>query len=319
MTKHNAELNNEAREAYLMLHNYNGSNKQEVIQSLGNFIIYLERLLSNISKNTPKVGFIYQWIFCTEVREKDLSNYYKANIFAAKESLKRITDVLIKQDISPVSKRMLIDFICDLKCHINYFDKSQNYNWLAINTNSHTSNTYQDLAHDIFYNGKPKEKEDEYFCLSSSTPFIIRQSIEYKIKRILGIDYIEILGKPHKTLAKTYFKAIKNNEAFYKIRDFDFETIEKIHSWTHVYIHGGYRAEPWITETALHYLSELFYSGRTSQEASFSSFAGIEVFESDVQELMKRTEIFIKREIDQNAVIIWRTKPEVAYIKGDKS
>lgn len=216
---------------------------------------------------------------------------------------------------------MLIDFICDLKIFIGFFDKSQNYKWLAGNTNTHISNFYYDLAQNIFYNGKPGTHEEEYLTLSSSTPFIIRQSIEYKIKRILGIDYIELSGKPHKTLANVYFRALKNNISFYKTRKFDFETIELIHTWTHLFIHGGYRPRPWVTETALDYLNEFFYSGITSQETSFSLYAGIEIQETDLQELLQRTHDFIKQDfiknkINQETNIIWLTKPELAYLKN---
>jgi hypothetical protein len=316
MTKNSEILNNEAYEAYQTLNNHNDSDKQEVIQSLDNFRIYLESLSNRITKNPPKIGFIYQWVFSTEYKEKDLDEFCKANIFAAKESLKRIIPVIQKKEITPVFRRMLIDFICDLKMFVNYFDKSQNYEWLIVNTNTHISNFYYDLAQNVFYNGKPGAHEEEYFSLSSSTPFIIRQSIEYKIKRVLGIEYIELSGKPHKTLANVYFKAIRNNNLFYRTRKFDFETIEKIHSWTHLHIHSGYRAKPWVTETALNYLKEFFYSGITSQATSFSLFAGVEIVETDLQDLIKQTEDSIKNELGQDAVIIWRTKPELAYLRN---
>jgi hypothetical protein len=316
MTKNISIQNNEAYEAYQILKRYSNIDKQDLIKALESLKSYLEKLCKNISKNTPKNGFVCQWIFANDFKDKDLDKSCKANIYAATESLKRIILVIKQQEITSVFKRMLIDFICDLKPFINYFDKSQNYKWLVGNTNSHITNFYYGLAQNIFYNGKPGTHEEEYFSLSSSTPFIIRQSIEYKIKRILGIDYIELFGKPHKTLANIYFKALRNNNKFYKTRNFDFEIVEKIHSWTHLYIHGGYRANPWLTETALYYLQGLFYSGKTSQSSSLSLYAGVEIVEIDLQELLKITQDFIKNEIGQDANIIWLIRPEVAYLKN---
>lgn len=316
MTKDLSTQNSEAYIAYQSLKPTKIIDKVEVISSLEIFWTYLDNLCRSISKNTPKNGFIYQWIFNAEFKEKDLDKYCKANIFAAKDSLKRIIKICQQQEISNVLRRVLIDFICDLKIFIEFFDKSQNYKWLLGNTNSHISNFYYDLAQNIFYNGKPGKHEEEYLTLSSSTPFIIRQSIEYKIKRILGIDYIEISGKPHKTLANVYFRALKNNKSFYKTRKFDFETIELIHSWTHFFIHGGYRARPWAIESALAYLNEFFYSGITSQKTSLSLYAGIEIFESDLSEIIQRTQNFLKKEISQDANIIWLSRPELAYMKN---
>lgn len=228
MTKDLSIQNNEAYLAYQSLKPTKDIDKLEVINSLEILWKYLDNLSKNISKNTSKNGFIYQWIFTTEFKEKDLDKFCKANIFAAKDSLKRILKVIQEQEISYVFRRMLIDFICDLKIFIGFFDKSQNYKWLARNTNTHISNFYYELAQNIFYNGKPGTHEEEYFTLSSSTPFIIRQSIEYKIKRVLGIDYILLDGKPDIRSMKKYFKAIEANKNYYTVK-FDFDILKTIH------------------------------------------------------------------------------------------
>lgn len=316
MDKNLSSHNNEAHNAFRILKNQGEINKQEVLRTLDSFETYLKRLCKIITKRTPKRNFIYQWIFTHDFEDKDLDKYCKGNIFAATESLGRIISKCKEQEITPVFKRLLIDYICDLKEFINYYDKSQNYDWLLMNTNGHISNFYYDLAINTFYEGKPGKHEQEHLALSSSTPFIIRQSIEYKIKRILGINYIELSGKPHKTFANVYFKALRNNKEFYKIRKFDFEVIEKIHSWTHLYIHGGFRSRPWLTENALNCLKELFYSGETSNSQSVSLYAGIEILETDLENLLKKTQESIENELGQDAEIVWLTKPELAYIKN---
>jgi hypothetical protein len=163
----------------------------------------------------------------------------------------------------------------------------------------------------------PGKKLEEMITLSSSTPFIIRQSIEYKIKRILGIDYIEIDGKPDIKTAERCFRALENNKAFYRTSSFDFKIVKQIHSWTNYYIHGGYRPEPWRTETAINYLKNLFYAGKTSEKHSYSYslYAGVEVLECDLPNLMENTEISIRNEIHGDIQINWLTDPELALIK----
>ncbi|MFC2119051.1 hypothetical protein ACFLSY_10450 [Bacteroidota bacterium] len=307
--------NNEAYDTYKALKNPKNLDKTEVLEKLELFRIYLEDLCGKISKSTPKENYIIQWIFCHEYNRKDAKNYYKANIFAATGSIKRIISTLKQQEISPVFRRLLIDYVGDMKEFVNYFDKSQNYKWLIGNTFTHITNFYFILAQNVFINGKPSGNEEENLALSSSTPFIIRQSIEYKIKRILGINFIEMNGKPHKTNANIYFKALNNNSYFYKTKKIDFVVLEKIHSWTHFHIHGGYRARPWITETAINYLTELFYSGKTSDAKSLSLYAGIEIEEKELPTLLKCTEDFIKKEIGQNIEIHWLQNLEVAFLR----
>lgn len=310
--------NTEALEAYKSLKGPGDIVKDEVILKLESFCHYLEELCKQISK-PPKQNFIYNWIFCNDVEDKDVHNYCKANIFAATESLKRIVNIAKEQEISPIFKRLLIDYVCDLKEFINYFDSSHNYKWLVGNTFTHISNFYYGLAKNVFYYGKPGDHEQEYLTLCSSTPFIIRQSIEYKIKRILGINYIEINDKPHKTPADIYFKALNNNADYYITKKTNFEILEKIHCWTHLYIHGGYRARPWITETALFFLDPLFYAGTTTDSKTKSLYAGVEIIESDLTKLLIQTEEFVKKVIGEEVEIIWLKKPEAAYLKNDNN
>ena len=186
---------------------------------------------------------------------------------------------------------------------------------MIINTNTHITNFYFDLSRNAFYNGIPNDIKEEKLVLSTSTSFFIRQSIEYKIKRILGIDYILINDKPDKRSVEKYFKAIENNMSFYTTKNFNFEIIKKIHSWTHTYIHGGYRPEPWKTETALFYLNELFFSGKTSRKKSFSLYAGIELKESELESLKSNTESTIKSLDNSETSVKWAWPPEVAIIK----
>lgn len=95
--------------------------------------------------------------------------------------------------------------------------------------------------------------------------------------------------------------------------------MKQIYSWTNYYIHGGYRPEPWRTETANNYLNFFFYSGATSIKSSLSLYAGIEVLESDMDKLRKNTEKNIKKGVQGVVHIDWLFNPEVAIIKQRKT
>jgi len=279
------------------------------------FLEYLVKLCDSISRKGFKDNFILQWLFKNELKhENDIKSFYKANLFSAKNSLQRIISKLETEEINEVNKRMLTDFICDLKPFIIYFDKKQDYNWLLLNTNTHISNFYSSLSMNVFWSGKPGEHLEESLVLASSTPFIIRQSIEYKIKRILGIENLLINEKPDIRTIEKCFKAIENNQIYYRTNGIDFKVIKLIYSWTNNYIHGGYRPRPWQTETALNYLKKLFYAGKTSKENSFSIYASIEVLKDDLPKIKELTETSLKSETQGDLKIKWLLKPELAII-----
>lgn len=306
-------MNQEALSFYQSLDK--GKDFNEILNTLNTFILYLTKLCEDNFPNGLKDKFINEWIFKTDLRNStDLENYLKANLFASKKSLSRIKYGINEENASEVTIRMLKDFVCDLKPFVTNFDKNQDYDWLFMNTNSHITNFYFDLSKNIFFNGKPGKHQEEKFALASSASLHIRQSIEYKIKRILGIDYWLIDGRPDIQTTAKCFKAIKANLQYYRTRNIDFELIRKIHSWTNTFIHGGYRPKPWQTETALNNLVELFYSGETTVKNSYSLYAGVEVLESDLPYLLKNTEEVIKNESGKKIEIKWLDKPEIAII-----
>ncbi len=289
------------------------TNTFEIIERLSDFQKYLESLCKQIGNLKPEC--ILQWTFKNTYAEKDYESYAKANVHAAKLSLGRLIPKIEKKGINDVLKRLVSDFICDLKPFIGFFDNDQNYSWLLCNTNSHITNFYYDLSCNIFFNGMPGKHPEERLALATSTPFVIRQSIEYKIKRILGIDYILVNNKLDNRVLEKCFKAIKVNSELYVTKGFSFSVLKLIHTWTHYFIHGGYRPEPWRTETALNYLDSLFYSGKTLNNSMLSRYASIEIDETLLEELMKRTEETIKRESDGSVQIKWLNRPEIAIIR----
>ena len=299
-------------EAFILFNTLNEKDYSDSISdTLENFILYLYKLSNDICPKGLKDKFILEWTFKYPVnKDNDYKSYCKANIFSACSSLKRISQDINKDNFNDVTKRLLINFVCDLKPFIEYFDKNQDYSWLAVNTNSHITNFYFDLSKSIFNKGNSGEHPEEKLVLSSTTPFLIRQSIEYKVKRCLGVDFWLKNGKPDIRTTETCFEIIKRID-FFKTENIDFDIVKNIHSWTNLFIHGGYRAEPWKTETAINYLSNLFNQGENSL------FAGIKVFKSDVPKIKEITERYIRLKEAKNEIYIrWRNKPEVAIISG---
>ncbi|MEQ9289469.1 MAG: hypothetical protein RIG77_21250 [Cyclobacteriaceae bacterium] len=287
--------------------------KEEIISRLETVLGYLRSLRKKVAPKELKESFTYQWTFKTEISSKnEYYCYLRANIYSSTDSFQRVIEQIKNSEISELKSRLLKDFLCDLKPFISYFDKDQDYSWLLLNTNTHISNFYLNLANNSFWNGQPSEHPEERLALSTSTPFIIRQVIEYKIKRILAIDYLTKGKKPFNRTPDICFKILDRCSKLLKLNNFSFEIIKNIYSWTHAYIHGGYRAEPWKTESVLDYLGNVYYSGETSKKNSFSKYAGVEVIESNLPELKLLTEQVCKK---NDLEIKWLIQNEVAIIK----
>ena len=197
--------NKEALNAFQALNKKGNIDKINVIETLKVFQKYLVSLCEQLCKNKLKPNYCYHMIFANSVYKKDYKSYCKANIAVASESLNRILFKIEKDELNEFKIRFLKDFICDLKSYIKIFDSQQDYSWLLGNTNSHITNFYFDLARNIFWNGIPSDHQEERLVLATTTPFIIRQSIEYKIKRILGIDYILVNEKPDIRSTEKFF------------------------------------------------------------------------------------------------------------------
>lgn len=307
-------INKEAFDAFTAL---NSNQTDNIIEKLQEFEKYLIQLNEKINSGSLKQRFIYHWTFINEVDSSHYKNYCRANIALASQSFSRVILKLQHDGINHVNRRFVINFICDLKQFIRYFDKSQDYDWLIINTNTHITNFYFDLAKNSLWNGSPGGHQEEQLVLASSTPFIIRQGIEYKVKRVLGVEYVLINDKPDIRVMDKCFQAIDLNKPYYKLKNFEWDIVKLIYNWTHVYVHGGYRPDPWKIESALHYLEDFFYSGRTTQSNSVSIHAAIEIHQKDLETVKKQTENIIVNESKGDVKINWLNNLDLAIVKDD--
>jgi hypothetical protein len=299
---------------YKEINNLNLDKPISGISLLDDFSDYLDLLSKNISKSTPKEEFVFQWTFKYKFDSKDLEKYYKSNIYSASKSLKRIRNRINTEGINKVNQRILLDFICDLKPYITFFDKKIDYSWLIANTNTHLTTFYYNLANNVFWNGEPGTHEQEKLVLSSSTTFTLRQCVEYKVKGILGIDYILNGDKIEKPEFKVLVNALQNNMKYYSLRNIEFEQLKTLHSWLSYYIHKGIRPEPWKTETAISILKDFFYIGLNQSGTTYSHYSSIEVNRNELEQLMENTFKYLKEKIDTDIEISWISHPEVVLV-----
>lgn len=116
-----------------------------------------------------------------------------------------------------------------------------------------------DAARALFH-GTTLERRLGGFVIQPTAVFLIRQSIEIRIKNALGIASIRYnneheLKVPYLILLKLIEK--KKNFISFPITG---NLIRKIYEWSNQYIHSGEVPPPWMVEWALHLLEPLFAS-----------------------------------------------------------
>lgn len=104
------------------------------------------------------------------------------------------------------------------------------------------------------------------FILGSTSVFLIRQSIELRIKNALGILYIFDENGFSKISGESFVDILIDDPTIH----FPMEKslLLKIHRWTNYFIHGGFIPEVWKIDWAHHLLSPLFSPGTSGNSSS---------------------------------------------------
>lgn len=130
------------------------------------------------------------------------------------------------------------------------------------------------MAKNFFYSSLIKKNVFPYKESQGMVAMTIRQSIEIKTKRILGIykiNKVKIKAKDYGF--KRLFEFIEENRSDILYDPIDFEVLKDIYKWSCAYIHNGDVSFLWQTETALSYLRTYFAPG-VSQAANKRSVFG---------------------------------------------
>ena len=129
-------------------------------------------------------------------------------------------------------------------------------------------------------------------AIRNTSIFLIRQSIELRLKNAIGVgNVIDLNGNPIKLRHDMIIDFIKNFESYF-IFPIKFSLLNKIYKWTNVYIHNGIYDYLWLIDWAFIILNPLFtpyrdkitfdqimkgeFSGK-SKTTAFSLFGSIKV------------------------------------------
>jgi hypothetical protein len=154
------------------------------------------------------------------------------------------------------------------------------------------------------------------FSYFNTSVFLIRQSIELRIKNALGINYIHhedgsIIKFPGDKLMDFIF-----SKPEIELPDIKKSILKKIHEWTQYFVHGGYILNLWQIDIAHTLLLPFFTVGE--KDGSMSIHGSIRIkkeyyessFRSDVKTFVDENLFSSRKENDKKSFHIVEMEPE---------
>jgi hypothetical protein len=291
---------------------------------------YIKEINDRILAIFPKMTFhtnldhIGEQIFAIEIDKKDLDSFYKIQFCGMVIVIRKYYSELLKFTKTEgfynndnfcgnmeYFKYLIIDSLmliadCEIQHGIHPVRQMDKQNIISSN-DSYISSL------------RMKIDLSAYSSLSSfnASVFLIRQSIELKIKNALGINFIcDNTGRMIK------FPGDKLMEFFFSNSEIEFQNIKKsivrkIHNWSQYFVHGGYVLNIWQIDIAHDLLTPLFDTGE--KNGSLSIYGGVKIrkeyyeteFKTELGAFIDQKIFNSKRENGEKVFQVIKMPPEV--------
>jgi hypothetical protein len=163
----------------------------------------------------------------------------------------------------------------------------------------------------IIRSADPKSNSGD-FVFAPTSIFLIRQSIELRLKNALGLSHLrrpdgKFLRLPFETIWRL-LDVIKNDIRL----PIPIQLIKSIYKWTNPYIHLGWTTYTWEIEWAHHTLQPLF-SGKKRSNGSWSLFGSIMIRKRTYNSLADELKKLLSKQGEFDVVRL--TRPESVFFR----
>jgi hypothetical protein len=290
---------------------------------------YMDEINNRILAIFPKMTFhtnlnhIGEQIFTIEVDRKDLDSFYKMQFCGMISVIKKYYTEILK--ITKTGNFYKNDNFCG---HMEYY-KYLITDALILIADCEAQHGIKPLrqmgkqnilSSNESYTSSLRMKLDlsAWSSLSSfnASVFLIRQSIELKIKNSLGINFIcdntgRMIKFPSDKLMEFFF-----SKSEIELPDIKKSIVKKIHNWTQYFVHGGYVLNLWQIDIAHDLLNPLFDMGE--KNGSLSIYGGVKIkkdyfetnFKNDLEDFIDKNIFNSHRDDGKKIFNIIFMKPE---------
>lgn len=155
-----------------------------------------------------------------------------------------------------------------------------------------------------------EEEELGGFVIIPTSIFLLRQSIEIRLKNAFGVSHVlNQNGKLFKISGNCFLELVEEFKSFFDL-PVKFSLIKKIYAWTNYYIHGGFIHYIWEIEWAHFILRPLFEGEKVNN--TWNQFGSIKI--SKYEELKKKVVKYLEDEKEWKGEICWLPKPEATIL-----
>ena len=236
----------------------------------------------------------------------DQEKFVKINLYAGKQTLGRITSDIesskegLTYDNIFLYRNILKEFLVDIKFFIEFYRRKADPKFVFYTAaKSYFTTSFETImvARGLFYNSLLKENSLPYKESQGMVGMVIRQSIEVKTKRLLGIYEIKKLKAKSFYSFKKLFDFIEINKSDIIYDPIDFEILKQVYSWSCTYIHNAELGYIWQNEIALSYLLRSFFApgSHGSTRSIFGAFKinSFEAVKSRLEKFVGKSEYSI--------------------------
>lgn len=250
--------------------------KVSTIKALENFAEYLNNLTSTHLRKDKSSDLEYTIgaIFKDARNIKsgsDWNNFAKNNLGFANKCFQELVEFIKNKEPKHTAKairkysEIIRDYIFDLKYFVEYFERKSDPNYVMFTGGKSYNNHSYELnliSNNLYWNACYSQNIfDQKMALNVSN-FTLRQSLEIKFKRILGIYdvYNKAFNGP-KIKHEFFADFISDNSASFELPYTNLTFLLKVYKWTNITIHNAENPLIWQLKLALEYVNPFFSWG----------------------------------------------------------
>jgi hypothetical protein len=200
----------------------------------------------------------------------EINAYCKANLVVAAEYFERLVHRMRSKNQKNITVAILklysdelIGFLFDFSLLAVYLhqkhDPTYRFVWAVKNYSVHSSQLYR-LG--LYLSGQYNSGNGNFALNFKSgqiaSIFVLRQSLELKFRRIVGVKIFDKLGRGPKLKHGFYYDYVIKNMRYFEFTSVDFKNLKKIYEWCNSVVHLAFQPFQWQTDYALKNCAGLF-------------------------------------------------------------
>jgi hypothetical protein len=241
--------------------------------------------------------------------KEELTQFCRVSLFLANEQISELISSLKENsettDIALINST-IVDYIFDLKNPIEHLERHKKPDFILFDgRKSHLASSIDIFRLSIsLLNGKIDEGAHKTRQIAAVC--VLRQSLESRFRRIIGVELHDIRGNTPKLKHHFHCKFISENQDHISLIGCNLNATINVYEWCNDIVHGAYQPFSWQLPFAHQICAPLFYSGDNGKMWSIHGSAHIR----DVASMRQEFLMHFANSYDHGTWCVEFTKPD---------